>query len=113
MKVKIIYDGISAEKFEDLIKDKHVVKAEILLNKGNTYEGLDEAVEEWLKDNNINGHAVSFARDLFHKSEIGSKFTVLSSKRFAKAVKATGIYITKNLRIGDYVQHCFIALDGR
>lgn len=113
MRIKVIYDDISGEELEALIKNQKVVKVEVISGKGNIYEDLDKAIKQWLKEHNINGYAVAYACDLFRGSTLGSKFPELSSKRFAKAVRNTGAYTAKNMRIGDVIQYAFVAIDGR
>lgn len=108
MKVKIMYD-VSAEKLEALMKDEDVIKAEIVLNKSDGYDNLDDVVEEWLTTHDVDGYAVSYARDLFMGSDLGKKFPGLSSKRFVKAVKATDKYVARNTRIGNAVVYTFVA----
>lgn len=112
MRVKITYE-ITGEQLEELMKNENAVKAEIVLNNDKDIADLDEAVENWLKENNINGYAVSYARDLFIESDEGKNFEGLTSKRFVKAVKATNNYFTRNMRIGGEVVYTFIAYDGR
>ena len=103
MRVKIIYDGISGEQLEALMENENIEKVEIM-------SGSNVLVETWLEDHNINGHAVVYAHEQFTKDNPSANFSLI---RFSKAVKATGLYTTKNLRIGDGVQRCFVAVDGR
>lgn len=111
MRIKITYDT-TPEKMDELLMHEDIEKVEVVLNKNSAYEGLDEAIHEWLIDHNINGYAVGYARDLFCKSTLGSKFADLSATKFAKVVRDTGAYVTKNLRICDVVRYCFVAVDG-
>ena len=101
MNVKITYNGISGEQLEALLENENVEKVEILSDNNH-------AVEEWLEDHNINGDVVSYAYTKFCNSNAAN----MSLIKFSKAVRATGRYTTKNLRIGDCVQRCFVALDG-
>lgn len=102
IKVKITYN-ISGEELEELLQNEDIENVEIIT-------GTDSVVEEWLKEKDINGHAVSLAYKLFCEANPSAG---LSAIKFSKAVKATGVYITKNLRICDSVQRCFVKLDGR
>ena len=109
MRIKVIYD-VSAEEFEKIMSNPNVIKAEVILKNGNGYEELDDAIEKWLAEHDIDGYAISYARDLFCSSDYGRKFASISSKRFAKTVRNTGKYTSKNVRIGNAVQYVFVAL---
>ena len=102
MKVKITYN-VSGEELEDLLKNEDIEKVEVI-------SGSNVIVEDWLKDHSISGHAVSYAYQQFCKDNPSANLSVIA---FSKAVKATGDYETKNMRIGDAIQRCFVALDGR
>lgn len=102
MKVRITYN-VSGEDLEDLLKNEDIEKVEILT-------GNNVIVEEWLQDHSVHGHAVSYAYQQFCKDNPSANLSVIA---FSKAVKATGNYEAKNMRIGDAIQRCFVALDGR
>lgn len=101
MKVKITYN-VSGEDLEALLENEDIEKVEII-------SGNNTLVETWLEDHNIHGHAVGYAYQQFCKDNPTANLPLI---RFSKAVKATGHYETKNLRIGDAVQRCFVAMDG-
>lgn len=102
IKVKITYN-ISGEELEELLKNEDIENVEVVT-------GTNDVVEKWLKEKDINGYAVSLAYKLFCGDNPSANVSIV---KFSKAVKATGIYITKNLRICDSVQRCFVQLDGR
>ena len=102
MKVRITDEG-SGEELEALLENEDIEKVEVI-------SGNNILVETWLQDHTINGHAVGYAYQQFCKDNPSANLSVIA---FSKAVKATGNYETKNMRIGDAVQRCFVALDGR
>ena len=108
MRVRITYE-ITGKEFEDLIEDSRIVKAEIVSSHNGAAGFTNKAVIEWLKEKDINGYAVKLAYKQFCEADPSANLSLIG---FSKAVKATGVYITKNLRIGDAVQRCFIRLDG-
>lgn len=102
MKVRITYE-VSGEELEALLENEDIEKVEVI-------SGNNILVETWLQDHTIHGHAVGYAHQQFCKDNPSANLSVIA---FSKAVKATGNYETKNMRIGDAVQRCFVALDGR
>lgn len=102
MRVKITYADISGEDLEKLMENEDIEKVEIIA-------GCSATVEEWLETHNIHGHAVAYAYRQFMNDNPTANMSLV---KFGKAVKATGKYISKNMRIGDSVQRCFVALDG-
>ena len=100
MKVKITYN-VSGEELETLLENEGIEKVEIV-------SGGNSLVEAWLETHNIDGHAIVYAHKRF--CDDNPTAADLSVIKFSKAVKATGLYTVKNLRIADSVQRCFVAL---
>ena len=103
MNIKITYYDLSGEEFEALMKHEKIEKVDVMTDS-------NPLVEKWLKEKSINGYAVSLAYDLFCKDNPSANLSLI---KFNKAVKATGVYFTKNVRIADSIQYCFVKYDGR
>lgn len=102
MRVIITYNNITGEDLEKLLENADVEDVKIV-------SGTSTAVENWLETRDINGHGVSLAYNEFCEENPSTKISLIN---FSKAVRATGKYETKNIRIGDSVQRAFVGRDG-
>lgn len=95
MRVRVTYNDLSEKEIIELLKDDNVI-------------GIDKRCNEidiltWLDHTDIDGMAVAYAYDKFGDSDV-------SLRKFSKIIRDTGKYVTKNMRIGDNVQYCFVAI---